>query len=153
MILEAFGCHLDEQSFFLPLLEGYQCEPGTFVNILGNKFQSHHHQEMGCGPPTPASLYQLAAILIHKGLVRLLDLYPHVSVVCLFVCVCVCVCARARVRACVRVCVCLMTSPPTSVQLAVSDVKLREFYETVMDDAKKTAQKANVVNLMVSRFL
>lgn len=35
-------------------------------------------------------------------------------------------------------------------QLAVSDTKLTEFYESVMDDAKKTARKANIVNLMVS---
>jgi len=32
-----------------------------------------------CTSPTPSSLYKLCALLLHEGLVRLSDLYPHVS--------------------------------------------------------------------------
>ena len=85
MILEAFECHLDEQDFFIPLLEGYPCEVGTFVNILGYKFQCYQHQEVSQATPTPSSLYRLAAVLLNKGLVKLCDLYPHVSGVCVCV--------------------------------------------------------------------
>ena len=39
-------------------------------------------------PPTPSSLYELAAHLLHEGLVQLQDLYPHVKtiIICLSVC-------------------------------------------------------------------
>ena len=40
IMLEAFETHLEEEDFFLPLLDGYPCERATFVNILGFKFQT-----------------------------------------------------------------------------------------------------------------
>ena len=39
---------------------------------------------------------------------------------------------------------------PLSFKLSVSDSKLKEFYESVMEDAKVKARKANVISLTVS---
>lgn len=36
-------------------------------------------------------------------------------------------------------------------QLSVSDSKLKEFHESVMEDAKTKAKKANVISLAVSQ--
>ena len=37
------------------------------------------HSELDKTPPTPASLYKMAALLLHRGLVKLEDFYSHVS--------------------------------------------------------------------------
>ena len=42
VILEAFECHLDQEEFFLTLLQDYPCEKSTFVNVVGFKF--HRYQ-------------------------------------------------------------------------------------------------------------
>jgi len=39
---------------------------------------------------------------------------------------------------------------PLSFKLSVSDSKLKEFYDSVMEDAKVKARKANVISLTVS---
>ncbi|XP_064404641.1 THO complex subunit 2-like isoform X2 [Halichondria panicea] len=79
VILEAFECHLDQHEFFLSLLHDYPCEKNTFVNVLGFKFHQFQSADGSTDSPTPSSLYKLSALLLHRGLVTLEDLYPHLS--------------------------------------------------------------------------
>ena len=52
-------------------------------------FHSPQSADGSSDSPTPSSLYKLSALLLHRGLVTLEDLYPHVSTI-ISVCACVC---------------------------------------------------------------
>lgn len=94
--------------------------------------------------PTPASLYTLSALVLHRGLVKLGDFYPHV-------CVCGCLCAKticSLTMLLIYVCACVCGSC-TCLQLSQSDAKLKELQQSSLEDAQTRAKKANIVSFAV----
>ena len=65
-------CRRNSFLLLAPLLSHYLTLPPS-LSLFSQ------HSELSSTPPTPPSLYKLAAVLLHEGLVQLGDLYPHVS--------------------------------------------------------------------------
>ncbi|XP_041357183.1 THO complex subunit 2-like isoform X2 [Gigantopelta aegis] len=74
IILESFECHLEHESFYIPLLRAYVLDKQTLCHVLGFRF---HFYEPSQGSEIPSSLYKIAALLLKHKLVSLDDLYPH----------------------------------------------------------------------------
>ncbi|XP_025088766.1 THO complex subunit 2-like isoform X1 [Pomacea canaliculata] len=73
IVLESFECRPHLQNFYLPLLCDYVSDPLTLCHILGFRFHFYLPEDS----ETPASLFQVAALLLKNGLVDLEHLYPH----------------------------------------------------------------------------
>lgn len=76
IVLESFECRPDRLGMFIPLLKEYTADEETICHILGFKF---HFYQQTQDSITPASLYNVAALLIAHRLVALEMLYPHLS--------------------------------------------------------------------------
>ncbi|XP_064637610.1 THO complex subunit 2-like isoform X2 [Lineus longissimus] len=74
IILESFECRPELGTVFIPLLKNYTTERDMLCQILGHKF---HFYQMTQEHETPASLYKVAALLLHHKLIDLDILYPH----------------------------------------------------------------------------
>ncbi|KAH9492652.1 THO complex subunit 2 [Bulinus truncatus] len=73
IILEAFECHPEEHTFYVPLLRAYIIDKLTLCHILGFKFHFRESTDWS----TPKSLFTCAALLLKNDLVDLDDLYPY----------------------------------------------------------------------------
>ncbi|XP_048243407.1 THO complex subunit 2-like [Haliotis rufescens] len=72
IMLEAFECRPEQESFYIPLFKDYVTDKLTLCHILGFRFHEQN-QEID----STASLFRVAALLLRHNLVHLEDLYPH----------------------------------------------------------------------------
>ncbi|BFZ15044.1 hypothetical protein BsWGS_18083 [Bradybaena similaris] len=73
IILEAFECHPEDNSFYIPLLRAYIIDKLTLCHILGFKFHIRESSDFS----TPKSLFTCAALLLKHDLLDFDDLYPY----------------------------------------------------------------------------